>query len=153
MGKAYIQLYDRSEKTIKILMVFSILLFIVGLGELIYTYLDIGMSLFALNIWNSWFLVIQGISIFYILYSSLKFKKFYISWNNDEIIYHFPKGKQPESIRIDEIQSIHINEAEIEILLKDSELKIINLNYVFIPKRTYIKEYFESLRNTLFDQN
>jgi len=87
--------------------------------------------------------------MFFLLKSSLKFKRFFISWNNYEISYHFPKNKHPEKFRIDEIKALKIVGNEINVLLKSDESKTINLNYAFIPKRNFIREYFESLEMNL----
>jgi hypothetical protein len=145
MKESYIQLYDRNEKSIKIFMALSGLLFAIGAIGLIFYFSRWNLPLFELSLWQNGFLTIQGIAMFFILHSSLKFKRFFISWNNYEISYHFPKNKHPEKFKIDEIKSLKINGAEIKILLCTNETKTINLNYVFMPKRMFVKEYFQSL--------
>lgn len=149
MKEAYIQLYNRNEKSIKILMALSILLFTIGTIGLIFRLSSWNMQLFEISLWQNLFLIFQGITTFFILKSSLKFKRFFISWNNYEISYHFPKNKHPEKIRIDEIKALKIIDNEINILLKTDETKTINLNYTFLPKRSLIREYFESLEMSL----
>jgi hypothetical protein len=149
MKEAYIQLYNRNEKSIKILMALSILLFTIGTIGLIFRLSSWNMQLFEISLWQNLFLIFQGITTFFILKSSLKFKRFFISWNNYEISYHFPKNKHPEKFRIDEIKALKIIDNEINILLKTDETKTINLNYTFLPKRSLIREYFESLEMNL----
>jgi len=149
MKEAYIQLYNRNEKSIKILMALSILLFTIGTIGLIFRLSSWNMQLFEISLWQNLYLIFQGITTFFILKSSLKFKRFFISWNNYEISYHFPKNKHPEKFRIDEIKALKIIDNEINILLKTDETKTINLNYTFLPKRSLIREYFESLEMNL----
>jgi hypothetical protein len=149
MKEAYIQLYNRNEKSIKILMALSILLFTIGTIGLIFRLSSWNMQLFEISLWQNLFLIFQGITTFYILKSSLKFKRFFISWNNYEISYHFPKNKHPEKFRIDEIKALKIVGNEINVLLKSDESKTINLNFAFIPKRNFIREYFETLEMNL----
>ena len=149
MKEAYIQLYNRNEKSIKILMVLSILLFTIGTIGLIFRLSSWNMQLFEISLCQNLVLIFQGITTFFILKSSLKFKRFFISWNNYEISYHFPKNKHPEKFRIDEIKALKIVGNEINVLLKSDESKTINLNYAFIPKRNFIREYFETLEMNL----
>ncbi len=149
MKEAYIQLYNRNEKSIKILMALSILLFTIGTIGLIFNLSSWDMQLFEVSLWQNLFLIFQGIATFFILKSSLKFKRFFISWNNYEISYHFPKNKHPEKFKIDEIKALKIADNEINILLKTNETKTINLNFAFIPKRNFIREYFETLAMNL----
>lgn len=66
-----------------------------------------------------------------------------------QVSYHFPKNKHPEKFRIDEIKALKIVGNEINVLLKSDESKTINLNYAFIPKRNFIREYFETLEMNL----
>ena len=130
-------------------MALSILLFTIGTIGLIFRLSSWNMQLFEISLWQNLFLIFQGITTFFILKSSLKFKRFFISWNNYEISYHFPKNKHPEKFRIDEIKALKIIDNEINILLKTDETKTINLNYTFLPKRSLIREYFESLEMNL----
>ena len=136
MEKTYIQLYDRNERSIKLLMVLSILLFLVGLIGLINSFMKTNMVWFELNKWHNLFLFIQGLAMFFVLNNALKAKRFFISWSDDKINYHFPKNKESEIITIEEIHSMQINTSEIKIHMKNNEIKKINLNLVFLPKRT-----------------
>jgi len=149
MKEAYIQLYDRNENSIKFFRALSVLLFAIGTIGLIFRLSSWNMQLFEISLWQNLFLIFQGITTFFILKSSLKFKRFFISWNNYEISYHFPKNKHPEKFRIDEIKALKIVGNEINVLLKSDESKTINLNYAFIPKRNFIREYFETLEMNL----
>ncbi|HBG87336.1 MAG TPA: hypothetical protein DDW62_07270 [Marinilabiliaceae bacterium] len=87
--------------------------------------------------------------LYFVLKDSLRAKSFFISWDNNVINYHFPKNKQLETIKIEEIQSLEISESKIEINMKNHEIKNINLDLVFLPKRKYIIEYFEWLESEL----
>ena len=140
MKEAYIQLYDRNENSIKFFRALSVLLFAIGTIGLIFKFSRWHMQLFELSLWHNLFLMIQGIAMYFLSNSNLKFKRYFISWNNYEISYHFPKNKHPEKFRIDEIKALKIIDNEINILLKTDETKTINLNYTFLPKRSLIRE-------------
>src|SRR5690606_3072285 len=149
MKEAYIQLYDRNENSIKFFRALSVLLFAIGTICLIFKFSRWHMQLFELSLWHNLFLMIQGIAMYFLSNSNLKFKRYFISWNNYEISYHFPKNKHPDKFRRDAIKALKSVGNEINVLLKSDESKTFNLNYAFIPKRNFIREYFETLEMNL----
>lgn len=145
----FIQLYKKNERTIKALLIFSILLTIVGTLNVVFYLFGGKINLFELSIWHNLFLTFQGVTMFFMLKEALNSKKYFFCWDDKKISYYFPKDKQLQSIMIDEISSIKIKENQIEVVLKNQKTNTINLNFVFTPKRTHIKEYFELLSNSL----
>lgn len=144
--ETYIQLYNRNFNAIKSLMLLSFVLFLIGFIGAYCHFLIEKNLLFGLSIYTNLFLIIQGISMFFILIAALRSKRYFISWNKSHINFLFPGNKFVENIKIADIQYINVENNKIELSLNNSEIIRINLNFLFIPKRNIVKEYFENLR-------
>jgi len=149
----YLQIYRRNENGIKFFIILAILLFIVGLVGLGSRFLIEESTVLDLPIWNSILSMAIGTSNFFLLTKSLRDKKYYISWNEKEINFLLPKQKAPENIRITDIKSISINNKEIKMTLKNNLQKSINLNFIFLPNRNLVKNYFEILKQEKEHEN
>lgn len=149
MKPEYIQIYDRNTKSIKVLMALGIILVLLGISALIWYVLKRDFVLYADNFWQVGFLIFQGGITVFITWNALKSKRYFISWNEDRIRYHLPKNKQPEWIKISEIQSVDIGNTMVTVLLKNQEQKQINLNLFYLPKRSQVISYFQNLRENL----
>lgn len=149
MKREYIQIYDRNTKGIKVLMGLGIILALLGVSALIWYGLKKEFVIYADNFWQVGFLIFQGIITVFITWNALKSKRYFISWNEDRIHYLLPKDKQPEWIKISEIQSVDIESERVVLSLENNEQKCINLNFLYFPKRTRLVEYFQSLKGNL----
>ncbi len=94
-------------------------------------------------------LIFYGILFLWIDRNNTKREKYFVSWSDCEINYLLPKSDEAESIKIDDIKSIVINQGEIIIGLKNDEKKHFNLNYFFFPLRQKIIDTFEKIKNRI----
>ncbi len=94
--------------------------------------------------WSSVIFTFQGILFVIMGYSNLKNRKYFIEWDDNEIRFLLPGYKNPETIRIYDIQSVCISLFEIELKLanKTRILKLDNLQFEDIRK---VKEKFERI--------
>lgn len=145
----YIHIYDRNTKAIKVLMGLGVFLALLGVSGLFWYWIKKDFIFYAESFWQMGFLIFQGLITVYVLWNALKSKRYFISWDEHEIHYLLPKSKQPEWIKLPEIQSVDIESKRVVLSLENSEQKCINLNFFYFPKRTRVVEYFQSLRDNL----
>lgn len=98
--------------------------------------------------WTSVLYFVQGLSLVVIGVSQLRWRKYYIEWNTDEIRYRMPGNKEEESIKIADIRNLEIKLYEVQLQLKDRE-KVINLEHAQFKSIRRVKDMFEELRSSL----
>ncbi|MBW6497761.1 MAG: hypothetical protein K0B09_05195 [Bacteroidales bacterium] len=140
----HIPIYKFNYKTVKVFGWFGFIIFLTGLIFLI-RYLTVpGSRESGLELP---FLVIvpgQGLLAINIALNSLKNRRYYIEWDDEQIRYWQPRGKEPEFINKTEVVSVEIKNLEVLIRLTDGEKKF-NLKHLFFPERKQIREMFEAL--------
>lgn len=146
MEKTYLQLYPRNDKFIKFFMGFTVLIAAFGILGLASNLLIENKLFPNFTLGSSILFLLLGITYFLLLLKRLGAKKFHISWDDKEIHYFLPKEKQPEQIKINDIETITINEKEIKMVLNNDQEKRINLNYVYLPQKNQVREFFETLK-------
>ena len=151
--ETYLALYRRNENSIKFFIILAILLFIIGLVGLGSRFLIEKSTFLDLSIWNSILFIAIGTTNFFILTKSLRDRKYYISWNEKEISFLLPKQNEPECLIINDIKNITINNTNIKITLRNNLQKNINLNFIFLPNRNIVKNYFEVLKQEKEHEN
>jgi hypothetical protein len=95
--------------------------------------------------WNSVTFTIQGILFILLGYSSLKSRKYFIEWDDNNLRFLLPDTKNIETIEFEQIESVTIRLFEIELKLADRvrTLSLDNLQFEDLRK---VKEKFESIQ-------
>ena len=141
----YLQIYRRNEKGIKVLIIVSLLVLLAGIAGLI-SNLFLDKSTFpGLTLWNSLLFIFLGILYVILMRKSLRDKKYHISWNDKAVQFQLPKQKEVERIDLDDIDAVTVSDQEIKMKLKNDQEKKINLNFIFLPQRDMVKEFFETM--------
>lgn len=146
IGDTYLQIYRRNEKGIKLLVIVSVLLFLAGIAGLISNLFIEKSTFFDLPLWNSLLFMFFGVFYTILMRKSLRDKKYHISWNDKEISFLLPKQKEVERVDLEGIDTIVISDQEIKMKLKSGQGKKINLNFIFLPQRDRVKEFFKTLK-------
>jgi hypothetical protein len=128
----------------KFFLIFGIIFTVLGLFLLINSLINGFNIQFPSGDWNSILFPIQGIFFILLGYSSLKSRKYFIEWDENELRFLLPDTKKPEAIKFDEIQSVIIKLYEIELILPNSTrtLKLDNLQFEDLRK---VKDKFEGM--------
>jgi hypothetical protein len=69
-----------------------------------------------------------------------------VAWNENQINFFLPKSQQMETIPLNEIETVQFENHLIKIRLKNSNEIVFNLNYLYFPKRSRVKEYFQAIK-------
>lgn len=152
MKPAYIPIYKVKPRQLKVFTSIAILVSLWGLiGIINHLWLNQSLPVFRSISFNA-FVVLEGAVIIFIGFQGLRNSKYFVAWTENEFNYLLPKNKQMETVPVSEIESIQFEKHIIKITLKNGEQKHFNLNYLFLPKRRQVSEYFESL-NSQINQN
>lgn len=140
-----IQLYKMNPVLMKPYFVFCIVMTVLGLAGLTlklvfkFTFLNVQTSVFVV-------LAFQGAIGLYIARKNFDSMKYFISWDENELHYHLPNSKNPEIIRLSEINKIEWETQKIRIDLKTGEVKYFSFTYFYFPTRTTILDFFEGVK-------
>jgi hypothetical protein len=94
---------------------------------------------------NAIIFIVQGIVFVVWGVINLYNKRFYISWDENELHLYLPDNKRDEAIKFSDIESVSIKLFEIELKLTDS-VRLIDLNSVRFEDLKKIKSKFESMQ-------
>jgi len=146
MKPAYIPIYNVKTTSLKVLLAIAIILGVIGIGSII-DYLFLGHSWRITNhLFVSIFLILQSASSIFIVIQGFRNTKYFVAWNESEINYLLPKSKQMETIALNEIKSIQFENQLIVITLKNQDELAFNLNYLYLPQRNRVREYFQAIK-------
>lgn len=147
MKPSHIPIYNVKTTSLKVLLAIAFILGFFGLTGII-DQVFFNHSLKITNsIFFSVFLVFQSSISAFLVYQGFKNSKYFVAWNENEFNYLLPKNKQMETVPVNEIESIDFEKHIIKITLKNGEQKHFNLNYLFLPKRRQVSEYFQAIKN------
>lgn len=136
------QLYKMNPISMKLYLVFCIIMTVLGLAglvsELVFNYriFKLQTSFFVLLAFNGAF----GMFISLKNFDSLKY---FVSWDENKIQYHLPNNKEQEIIQLSEIRKINREPQKIRIELKTGEVKHFSFNYFYFPVRKTILDFFD----------
>lgn len=147
MNPTHISIYNVKTTFLKVLLAIAIILGIIGIGG-IFDYLFLNQSWQITNHpYVSMFLILQSASSIFIVYQGFRNTKYFVAWNENKINFFLPNCKQMETIPLNEIESVKFENHLIKIRLKNSDEKAFNLNYLYFPQRSQVKEYFQAIKN------
>jgi hypothetical protein len=141
------QVYKINTKGNKTWLILMVIMSIIGLLGISIILISGDPEFLKLEINSYVFLLMQGVLGFFLARNNLKNEKYFVSWNDNEIQYLLPKNKEPEIIRIADIQSVEKTNCEFRITLKNNEIKNFSFNYFYFPTRQAIFDYFETIKN------
>ncbi|HKL32978.1 MAG TPA: hypothetical protein VJ919_10600 [Tangfeifania sp.] len=147
MKPAYIPIYNVKTTSLKVLLTIAVILGIFGLAGIVdYLFLNKSWQI-SDQLFLSIFLILQSASSVFIINQGFRNTKYFVAWNENEINFLLPKSKQMETIPLNEIKSVQFEKHIVKITLKNNEVKHFNLNYLFLPKKRQVAEYFEILKS------
>ena len=145
-----INLFKIKKNFIKVFVGFGIIFILLGLIILL-SALNVGFNYsFFGGYWNSIIYIVQGIIFILLGFYQLKYKNYFVEWDEKEIRYFIKGEKQIRHIEISEIKSIDIKQNKIVIQISKHEEKIeIEFELVEYNTLTKIKKKFEELKANL----
>jgi hypothetical protein len=143
-----VNIYEIHQKSTKAFIAVGFVFFILGIAMLI-SYSDFD-SQFPSNDWNSIIYMGQGIIFILIGIYNLKYKKYFIEWDDNKIRYFLKADKKINCIEISNIKAVEIKINKVFIQTYDNP-KAIELNFEQIEykKLKKIKGKFEALNSAL----
>jgi hypothetical protein len=95
---------------------------------------------------NAIFMIVQGAIFIAWGIINMRSRRYFIEWDETMINLFLPKTKQPESIRINDINTVILRLFEVELHLQES-VRIIDLNSLKDEDIRKVKNKFEDIRN------
>ncbi len=140
------EIFKVKKKFVKFFIITGLILFLFGIIFLINSLMNGFQTQFPGGDWNYVIFSFQGLLSFFMGYSMLKYKKYFIEWDSENLRYFLPKSKLIETIKISDIKSIEIKLFEIKIQLPEND-KTLDLGNIQFKELRRIKEKFEELKN------
>jgi len=97
--------------------------------------------------WNSVTFTFQGMLFIIMGTGNLSLRKYFIEWDENELIFLLPDTKKLEKVNLADIISVSIRLFEIELNLQNQK-KIIDLNNLQFEDLKKIKARFEAFNKT-----
>jgi len=97
--------------------------------------------------WNSVTFTIQGLLFIIMGAGNLSIRKYFIEWDDKELIFLLPDTNKLEKINLADIISVNIRLFEIELNLQNQK-RIIDLNNLQFEDLKKIKAKFETFKKT-----
>jgi hypothetical protein len=148
MQSERINLYKLRQGSTKVYIAVGIVFLVLGL-VLLFTYLSLDTEFSGHN-WNSVLYALQGIVFILIGFYYLKYRKYFIEWNDSEITYRLKGDKHTKRIEISDIKALEIKINKV-IIHSDEHTKAVELNFEQIEYKTLrkIKDRFETIKERI----
>lgn len=141
------QVYKISLKSTRKLLILWSIMCVFGLWGILTIWLSENLKLLGVTIASYVLFLMQGFLGIVIALKNFKSIKYFVSWDDNEIQYQLPNNKEPEIIRIEDIQSVEKTNRDFRNTLKNNEIKNFSFNYFYFPTRQTIFEYFELVKS------
>ena len=86
--------------------------------------------------------IILGFTFIFLWYSNGKYHKYYIEWDDVKLRYRLPSSPRTQTITLSDIQDADIKSRNLELNLKNTGTKIINLDGIDYDDLQKLKEQF-----------
>jgi hypothetical protein len=140
-----INVYRSSTVLSKFFIVFGSIFTLSGILLLIQALIK-GFNIhFPSGDWNSVTFTIQGLLFIIMGVGNLSVRKYFIEWDDKELIFFLPDTKKLEKVNFADIISVNIRLFEIELNLQN-QIKILDLNNLQFEDLKKIKAKFETFK-------
>jgi hypothetical protein len=140
-----INVYRSSTVLSKFFIVFGSIFTLSGILLLIQALIK-GFNIhFPSGDWNSVTFTIQGLLFIIMGVGNLSVRKYFIEWDDKELIFFLPDTKKLEKVNFADIISVNIRLFEIELNLQN-QIKILDLNTLQFEDLKKIKAKFETFK-------
>ena len=147
--KTHIRVYKTNPQYNNIYIALYLLLCCTGLAGIV-AMLFLGKTFPSfLNEASYFLLLFNGLLGIFIIRKNKFNRKYFVAWDDQEINYHLPKSKTPETIKNEDIKSIKKSIGKVDIELRNGDIKQFNLNHFFFPERKTIGEFFDEINKGL----